>query len=281
MRRAAILGPGLLLAVGLLLASPEARGADLTLAMLPRYSPEEVLKRLTPLKTHLADALGKSVELVVPSDFKDFERRVRSGEIQVAHMNPLLYPELADVHEVFGVASEGAGGARLTGIVITRVGSKIATLEDLRGKKVSYVGPKSAGGFLSPKISLEKAGIKPTTDLRLEEARDNKQENVILSVFNGDVDAGFINEDALHIVDAYVPPSQIRVVLKTASMPGWAFTVQRKLPEDLKARIRKALTGLGPETNPIKAMKLKAIAPATDADYDVVREALGIAVPKR
>ena len=265
----------------LALAAPAALGADLTLAMLPRYSPEEVLKRLTPMKTHLAESLGKSVELVVPSDFKDFERRVRSGEIQIAHMNPLLYPEVSDVQEAVGMVSEGAGGAKLRGVIIVRAGSRIVSVEDLRGKTVAYVGLKSAGGFLSQKITLEKAGIRPMTDLKLEEARDNKQENVILSVFNGDVDAGFINEDALHVADAYVPASQIKVMAATASMPNWVLSVNRRLPEELKARIRKALTGLGPASTPIKAMKIQAIVPATDADYDVVREAVGLPVPKR
>jgi phosphonate transport system substrate-binding protein len=257
-----------------------ALAADLTFAMTPRFAPEEVLARVTPLKERLEAALGKTIDIIVAADFKDYEKRLKGGEIDIAYSNPTLYPSASDVQEAVVMVSDGASGARLRGIVITRADSNIVSLDDLKGQTVSIVSLKSTGGYLSQKIAMEKAGID-LGDLHLQEALDNKQENVILSVFYGDAVAGFINEDALHIADSYVPPNQIRVIQRTAWMPNWPISVKRTLPDSVKAKVRDTLIGLKPDDPVLQALKAKAFVPASDADYDVVRQATGMASPQR
>jgi phosphonate transport system substrate-binding protein len=257
-----------------------AIAADLTLAVTPRFAPEEILARVTPLKERLEATLGQTIELVIAPDFKDFEKRLKSGQIDIAYVNPTLYPSASDVQDAVAMSSEGTSGARLRGVIITRADSNIVSLEDLKGQSVAVVSLKSTGGYLSQKVTLEKAGID-MADLHIEEALDNKQENVVLSVFYGDVNAGFINEDALHIADSYVPPNQIRVIQRTAWMPNWAISVKRTLPDAVKAKIRDTVVGLKADDPALKAMKIKAFVPASDADYDVVRQATGMAIPQR
>lgn len=266
--------------LGLLLLPGVIQAADLTLAMTPRFAPEEILARVTPLKDRLEAALGKSIEILISPDFKDFEKRLKGGEIDLAYVNPTLYPSAAPVHEAVAMASEGASGTRLRGVIITRDDSPIVSIEDLKGQAVAIVSLKSTGGYLSQKVTLEKAGLD-LASLRIEEARDNKQENVILSVFHGDVGAGFINEDALRIADNYVPSNRIRVIQRTAWMPNWAISVKHSLPPEVKDKVRDTLVGLAAEDKALAALKVKAFVPASDADYDVVREATGMAIPKR
>lgn len=254
--------------------------ADLTLAVTPRFSPEEMLARVTPLKERLESAIGMSIEILVSPDFKDFEKKLQSGQIDIAYVNPTIYPSASDAVDAVAMSSEGASGARLRGIVITRADSGIVSLEDLKGHTVSIVSLKSTGGYLSQKVTLEKTGVA-LSSMTIQEAMDNKQENVLLSVFYGDVDAGFINEDALHIADGYVPPSQIRVIQRTEWMPNWAIAVKRSLPNDLKIKVRDTLVGLKEDDAALKALKVKAFVPASDADYDLVRRAGGMAIPQR
>lgn len=257
-----------------------ADAADLTMAITPRFSPEEMLTRLTPLKERIEKALGKSIEIIVSPDFKDFEKRMKAGQFDIVYSNPTLYPNAANVMDVVAMSSEGKSGARLRGIVITRSDSGIVSLEDLKGHSVTAVSLKSTGGYLSQKVTLEKSGIG-MNDIQVQEALENKQENVVLSVFYGDTDAGFINEDALHIADTYVPPNQIQVIQRTAWMPNWALAVKRSLPEAVRNSVREAVVSLKPEDPAAQALKINGFVPATDADYDVVREAAGIPIPPR
>ena len=260
---------------------PAVAVADLTIAVTPRFAADVLLERITPLRDYLSSILGERIEIVLPKDFADYEKRVKSGGIDIAFSNPTLYPLTSGVHEAVAMLDQKKGGDRLRGLVVTRADSDIVSIEDLVGRKVVIVGKTSTGGYLSQKVSLVEAGIDPEKDLKLEEARDNKQENALLSVYYGDADAAFIREDALHIADQFIPPSQLRVIRRTAWMPNWAISVKRSLPREVKDKIRVAVTGLKPGSPELEAVKAKAFVPATDADWDVVRQALGLPIPTR
>jgi ABC-type phosphate/phosphonate transport system substrate-binding protein len=105
---------------------------------------------------------------------------------------------------------------------------------------------------------------------------DNKQENVILSVYYGDVDAGFIRESALRKVDSYVPPSQIRVIKRTAWLPNWALSVNRTMPDEAKKIIKETILRLTKGDKVLQALKIDNFIPAKDTDYDIMRKAAGL-----
>ena len=255
--------------------------ADLTLSVSPRFSPDELLKQMTPLAKHLTEALGEKVNIVLAPDFKGMEQDMRNGRIDIAYVTPMVYATAAEAHEALAIVSEGSGGEKLRGLVIARADSNIISPEDLRGRSATIVSFKSAGGYLSQKLALEKKGVSTEKDMRLQEAKDNKQENVALAVYLGETDAGFIREDALHIADQYVPPSQIRVILRGEWMPSWAISVKRSLPQAVKDRVRETVLGLEPGDAFLKLIKANGFVRGTDADYDVYRSALGLALPKR
>jgi phosphonate transport system substrate-binding protein len=264
------------------LAMPLAhvQAASFTLSMLPRYSPEEISQRITPLAEVLADRLNARVEPVVASDFQQYEQRLKRGDIKIGYENPYVYVRVSDQQEVIAMATKGKNGNRFRGIIITRADSDIVEVGDLKGRTVSIVSRSSAGGFLSQKVTLEEKGFDVNKDLQLVEALDNKQENVILSVYYGDVDAGFIRESALRKVDSYVPPTQIRIIKRTAWLPNWALSVDRTMPDEIKMAIKDTVLGLTKEDKAIQALKIDGFIPAKDADYDVMRKAAGLPLPK-
>jgi phosphonate transport system substrate-binding protein len=258
-----------------------ARAAGpLRLSMLPLYSSDEISKQLTPLAALLSKATGEQIEPVVVSDFKEYEQRL-GRDIDISYQNPVVYVQSADKHEAVAVIFKAPDGSKFRGIIITRADSPIINMADLKGKRVAIVGRTSTGGFLSQRLTLQQEGIDTNRDMIIEEALNNKQENVILSVYNGDVDAGFIRESALHQVDAYVPPNQIRIIKYTAFLPEWVISVNRDLPPKTKTAIRKALTDLKLSDPLLKTMKIESFERTEDRDYDSVRQAMGLPIPSR
>lgn len=249
-------------------------GEEYSLSMLPRYFPEKITAMITPLAAYLSSETGLKISPVLTPDFAEYEKQTAGGKIAIGYENPVVYLNIADSHEVIATAIKGQGGDRFRGIIIARPDSPIQKIEDLVGKKIMIVGKTSAGGYLSQAMSMMEHGIAADRDCTLSVAADNKQENVIISVSIGDVDAGFIRESALHKADKYIQPGSIRIVTETAWLPNWAFSLNRSMPLEHKERIMTALLSLKKESEVLRAMKLNGFKRASDLDYSELARAM-------
>lgn len=267
MRKAILL---LALAIG---TAPAAIGAEVyKISIMPRFFNEKLTAMMTPLVDYLKTETGLPIELELASDNADYEKLLNRGEVAIGFQNPIVYVDVSGKHEIVAAAQE-LGEVRFRGIVVVRPESEIKTLGDLRGKHVMIAGKTSTGGYLSQKLSLNAAGIA-MSELTTEVAADNRQENVIIAVSIGDVDAGFVRESSFHVADQYIAPGSVKRVIDTEWVPPWAFSVDRKLPEDVKSKITQAVLKLPVGSPVLKALEIDRFVPGKDADYDPIRRAL-------
>ncbi|TWI75327.1 phosphonate transport system substrate-binding protein [Desulfobotulus alkaliphilus] len=257
----------------LLSVTVAAAGTVYRFSMLPLHSPDEVMERIAPMALYLSLRTGENIIPVVYRDYAEYESRVLSGELAIGYQNPSVYIKISDIHEPLFLAEDGLGGSRFRGLVIVRSDSPVQSLSDLRGKRIGIVGKTSTGGFLSPRLTLQKAGLEAGRDYRVIEATDNTQENVIFSVHLNEVDAGFIRESALHMADTYLPPGRIRVLAEGEWIPNYCISVNRNLPEKLKNAIRKALSEIRPGDPVFRNLHITGLHPVDDTVFDGIREA--------
>ncbi len=273
--------PVLLLFVCLFLLSTHVYAAEsYKLSMLPRYSAEEINKRITPLAQYLSQVLNIPVEPTIMINFDQYTKRVAGGKIEIGYENPYIYTLVSDTHEALAMAVKGRDGDKFRGIIITKKGNRIRDVEDLRGKTVMIVSRTAAGGYLSQKLAMMEKGIDLDKDCEVLEAVDNKQENVIISVFIGEADAGFIRESALDQIDvltkSFVPSSQIEVINRSAWLPNWPVSVNRSLPQERKDAIQNALINLEKGNPVLEALQIDSFRRATDQEYNSIRKAAGL-----
>jgi len=250
--------------------------AGYKLSMLPRYSIEEINARITPLAKYLSQKTGLEIVPTLTSTFDQYTKQLSSGGIDIGFQNPYIYVLASKAHEVVAMAIKGTNRDKFRGIIITGANSPLRSLEDLKGKKISIVGYTSAGGYLSQKLTLLEHGIDVEKECTLEESPENKQENVIFSVYTGDVDAGFVRESALNKVEGFVPASAIKVMEGTAWLPNWALSISRNMPAEDRIKITKAIEELAAGDPVLQALKIKELRLAQDEEYDVVRKAAGL-----
>jgi phosphonate transport system substrate-binding protein len=243
------------------------------ISIMPRFFNEKLTTMMTPLVDYLRRETGLDIELVLATDNADYIKRLNRGEIAIGFENPIVYVDVTPRHQVIAAAEE-LGEARFRGIVVVPTGSDIKELKDLRGKHVMITGKTSAGGYLSQKLSLAEAGIA-MNELITETAADNRQENVVIAVSIGDVDAGFIRESALHSADQYIAPKSVKRVIDTEWMPPWAFSVDTELPQTVRTKFKEAVLKLQPGDPVLKALEIDRFIPGQDQDYDRIRRALG------
>jgi len=246
--------------------------------MLPRYSTEEIHHRVTALAEYLSSKTGLEIQGIVTSSFDKYVKKVGSGTIDIGFANPYIYVLTSNKHNVIAIAEKGRDNDKFRGVIVVPANSEIRDIEDLKGKTISIVGFRSAGGYLSQKLTLQEKGIDVKKDCKLEIAPENKQENVALAVFTGDVDAGFMRESALAQLEGMFPPSAVQVMASTAWLPNWALSLSRSMPLQDREKIIAAIKELDRDSTVYKALKIKGFRLAEDKEYDPVRRAADIPV---
>lgn len=267
----------IILIIGICIAPILGAGEErYQISMLPRHSPSEIMRRITPLACCLSERIKVPVIPVVERNYAEYEKRILSGDIQIGYENPSVYVRVSERHEVLAMALDNEGKDQFRGLIIVRKESEIASPVDLKNRKICIVSRSSTGGYLSPKLFLMEQGVDVETDCKVFEAVDNKQENVIFSVYTGEAEAGFIKESALTMADSYIPPGQIRVLTHTSWFPNYALSVDRSLPFSVKAAIKETLVRLKSSDPVLISLKIGGFRAATDDDYALVRKALKI-----
>jgi phosphonate transport system substrate-binding protein len=249
-----------------------ASAENYLLSMPPLFSAEQMTAMLHPLAARLSEETGNDIRLLIAKNVDQYTAEVLHGNIVIGYENPSIYVNISNVHEAIASAVTAQHDTLSRGIIISRPESGISGIEDLKGKKIMIVSRESAGGFLSQKVTLKEKDIDVERDCQLTEAANHSEENVIISVSIGDVDAGFISEYALHKADQYITPGSIISVAKTAPLPNWVVSISRKMPQIQKDDLQKALLSLLPGDPALKAIRVSAFKAASDADYDIIRD---------
>ncbi len=251
----------------------------LKVAVLPLYSAITLYDRYDPLMRHLSYKTGYEFKLVIPKDFEDFMQVVKSGRVDFSYQNPYIFALIdreRDIKPLVTTIGEDSpsdelmeGGDRFRGVIIVRNDSKIKDVRELRDRRVLITSPKSAGGYLSQRLFLLKLGIDTERDLKIIDAK--RQENVILGVYRGEADAGFVREAALVVWKDAVDMRKIRVLVKTASLPNWPFALCRDIKPSLVNNVKNLLANLK-DKEILRAAKIKGFRTATEAEFEDLKQ---------
>ena len=157
--------------------------------------------------------------------------------------------------------------------IISREDGPVDTIEDLVGRRIAYVDPSSASGWLFPAARLLEAGIHPTEDLDSEFYGNH--ERVVHAVMEGEVDAGATYSDVLldHIREGN---DAIRVVAKGALVPHDAYVLRPGLPTIIGEAVGLAMSEISTR-DPIgreilgDLRPINGFVPVDDDHYERVR----------
>ena len=178
----------------------------------------------------------------------------------------------------------GAGGISATyrGIIITRKGSGLKSIADLKGKRFAFVNPKSASGYVYPRAMLIEKGINPETFFS-EKIFAGSHDKVIAAVLEDRVDGGAIYDGALGVAQrSGVSTSNLITLASSDPIPHDAIAVRIGIDSALAKKIQLALINLdksdaGRRVIAGSKKKLTGHVIAQDSLFDVVRRTAKIA----
>jgi len=285
-----LLGFLLLLPLGALTCSKaEEQRRVLRVGFVPAENAQQVALNAQPIVLILQKELGLEIQSFVATDYTGVVEALRANKLDIAFLTPASYVlAKAEANVKVVLKSHRRGRPYYYAAIITHVDSGIEALEDLRNKTFAFGDPLSTSGHIFPRKMFEEKGINPVEDFK-KVIFSGGHDATVLAVLNHKVDAGatFANfpdgKDAAWTQYLKDPKEQkkIRAIAYSEPIPSDNLVVNANLDPRLTKKIVNIFLDLSKDPAGKKMLrdlyKIDGFIPATDRDYDSVREAFKIA----
>ncbi len=255
-------------------ASPKEWPEELTFGVIPVAGSTSMKENFGPLTDYLTDALGVKVKMQLAGDYTGIIEAMRFKKIDFAYLGPKSYVEAAKRAGAEAVvvevdASSGLPGYR--GFIITKKGSGLKTLEDIKGTKWAFTSSQSTSGTLVPTVMFAKKGIDPKKYFS-KVVYSGGHEASILSVRNGKVDAASTNNlDFNRGLGKQWKEDDFNIIWISNLIPGSPMAVRKDLPNSLKLAIKGAFLQYKDKEG-LSRLKIDGYIDGDDSVYDSIRE---------
>jgi phosphonate transport system substrate-binding protein len=231
-----------------------------------------------PLMDYIAQETDKTVEYHESTDYAALIEAAIAGQIDVASFSGFTYITAtnngAQLSPISSIITEEGQEPGYYSEAIVPVGSDIATIADMKGKKVCFVDPSSTSGYLFPSYNLLEAGLDPETDVTPVFA--GKHDVSVQKVGeNVECEAGFAE-------DSEVAKSDKVEVIERTMVPGAPIVESDTLPDDVKQTLRDILSevtvdeivaaGIDSADSEGFRSVFYATSPVDDEYYDQIRD---------
>jgi phosphonate transport system substrate-binding protein len=184
--------------------------------------------------------------------------------------------------------SERKGSPFYYAAIITRADSGIKRLEDLRGKTFAFGDPLSTSANVFPRKMFHEQGIDPVRDFK-QILYSGGHDATVLAVLNGKVDAGATYANSPDGKDTawmrYLKDPEdvkkIRAIAFSEPIPADNLVINGNLDDGIARKIEEIFLELSRDAKGKKMLRdlyqIDGFVPATDKDYDSVRQAFAVA----
>lgn len=268
--------------------SPKAP-KTLRVGFVPAEDAQQVMQNAQPLVEILRKELAMEIQPFVATDYTGVVEALRVGKLDVAFLAPASYVLAKNEANVKVVLkSERKGIPTYYAAIITRADSGIKTLDDLRGKTFAFGDALSTTGHVFPRKMFKERGIDPVRDFK-QILYSGGHDATVLAVLNRKVDAGATYANSPDGQDTawmrYLKnPEDVKKIYAIAfsePIPADNLVVRGDLDEAIAKKIVDVFVNLSRDPAGKKMLRelyqIDGFVPATDKDYDSVREAFKIA----
>lgn len=233
------------------------------------------LEKLTPYKFQVS----------VPQSYVAVVEAFGTKRADIAAINTFGY---ILAHDKYGAEAKLTvirhGLATYQAQFLAKAASPIKKVTDFKGKKMAFVDAASTSGYLLPLKMLKDKGVEIADTVFA-----GKHDNVVSMIYQGQVDGGatFYSppegkeiQDARRLVKTQYPDveEKIKIVELSDSIPNDPIIFRKEMPEEMKNKIAEAFVSFvkSPEGKEAfgKIYSVTDLKPASDKDYDSVREML-------
>ena len=220
-----------------------------------------------PLAQHLAQRLGRPVELRTVDSWEGLAKSLANGETDIALMGPwgyVLANHYADAQVASTILYDGK--PEYFAMIVTHPESGLNSIDDLlgakgKGRNFAFGDKGSTSGYLIPFHLFQQRGIDP--EKHFARVLYTKHQAIQTQVTAGQLDAGAdYNRNRNAMIDqGLIKAERSKIIWQSAPLPNDALAVSATLAKDAAfvKQIRAALGDIG--------SKLKAEPKLLPANY--------------
>lgn len=250
---------------------PEHR--KMVIALVPAINIVEQETRYRPLVQYLESKSGIPMEVEYTPSYREIVRDFSEKAFDGAFLGSFAYALVNNKTplNVLGRPEEN-NQSYYKGILFVRRDSGIKTFEDLRGKTFCFVDRATTAGYLFPLIYFKEHGVADPDAFLGKIVYSGTHDASILSVLNGDADAGVAKDLVFQVLsaeDARIG-RELEILASSLPVPTNGLCVRKDIDWDLKEDLKKILLQMDQDPEGREVLKkfgADRFLPTSDADY--------------
>jgi phosphate/phosphite/phosphonate ABC transporter binding protein len=180
------------------------------------------------------------------ASYEELEQDMTLARIDVAWLPPVVYARLERDDVATALLARAMAGRRIWSALVVAAGSAIQSLPQLAQKRVAWVDPLSASGYLVARMGLRARRVEPRMIFGQQFFAGSHNEAVsALLEGRADVAATFVHLDESDRVvrgpwdEMGIPADRLRVIALLGEIPPDVIAARTSVPEP----VREALAG--------------------------------------
>ncbi len=240
----------LLGSLSLTLSVSAAAQTTFRVTTIPEEAATEQIRKFAPIAQYLEKKLGMKVEFTPVTDYPAAVEAMVGKKVDLVWFGGFTFVQakIRSMDKVVPIAQREED-TKFQSVFIAKTDSGIKTLDDLKGKQVSFGSQSSTSGHLMPRSFLLAAKIDPEKDFK-RVAYSGAHDATIASVVSGKVEAAALDITVWKkfVSENRVDTKVVDVFYTTPPYFNYNWAVHADMPVALRDRVQKALIALDPNT---------------------------------
>jgi phosphonate transport system substrate-binding protein len=217
---------------------------------IPEEAATEQVRKFTPLASYLEKKLGVKVEFTPVSDYPAAVEALVNKKVDLVWFGGFTHvqAQIRSGGKIIPIAQREED-TKFQSVFIAKTDSGIKSLDDLKGKQISFGSQSSTSGHLMPRHFLLQAKIDPDKDFK-RVAYSGAHDATIASVVSGKVEAAALDITVWRkfVGENKVDTKAVDVFYTTPPYFNYNWSVHADMPAELRTKVTQALLGLDANT---------------------------------
>lgn len=253
--------------------APVYAGDSINVGMVPDAGATQVsLDDKAPLRIYLGLALGRPVNLIIPTNYNATVEALGNGSLDFAYLGGLTYIKAHARYDVVPLVQRSSD-LQFHSYFITTADSGIHSLADLKGKTFAFGDINSTSGHLMPYLEMRQAGLNPDTDLKYRYTGSHPA--TAKAVESGAADAGALDESVYNsmVSEGKLDSNKVRIFYTSKPFVDYVWVARKDVDQATQEKFVQAMLNLkeGKNDDILQILRGKNFVRANNQEYTVLR----------